>query len=382
MKINNSSSASPEPPSNPSSEFSLVVAFEPQDNKRLANLCGELGGHIKIIQAHLGVKVLHRGCQFLVSGKQNAVQAAAKSLEILYEKTLINPMLTSHEVHMSMQGLLFESDSDPSLHQVAKSSSIVAAENVKKKKEVEMKRVENSEDAQSVVDQINSSSSKSSGEAIAIKTRKAGLIMAKGANQLSYLQSMLTHDVNFGVGPAGTGKTFLAVLCAVDALEKEIVNRIILVRPAVEAGESLGFLPGDFSQKVEPYLRPLYDALHDLMGPEWVQKYAERGQIEVAPLAYMRGRTLNDAFIILDEAQNTTQAQMKMFLTRLGFGSTAVITGDLTQIDLPGKTQSGLIHALDVLKNVEGIGITRFKAQDAVRHRLVQRIINAYDQYK
>lgn len=311
------------------------LALQPEDNKRLASLCGELEKNLSIIQDHFHIKITHRGHQFSFSGKQQAVNAAVKAVENLYQKTANHLELSPQEVHMSLQGL---SDSEP----------------------------------------------KSSGnkQAVSITARKAGLITSKGEHQASYLRNMQNLDVNFGIGPAGTGKTFLAVLSAVEALDKELVNRIILVRPAVEAGESLGFLPGDFSQKVEPYLRPLYDALHDLMGPEWVQKHEERGQIEVAPLAYMRGRTLNDAFIILDEAQNTTKAQMKMFLTRLGFGSTAVITGDMTQIDLPGKTQSGLAHALDVLKDVDGIGFTRFEARDAVRHRLVQRIIKAYDQHQ
>lgn len=321
---------------------SSELILEPRDNKRLASLCGELDKHLTIIQHHLTIKLLRRGHQFLLSGEAEAVKMAEKALVSLYEKTYKGFVLGSHEVHMSMQGL----------------------------PEVDSKIVSANSDVHKPV------------SSVAIATKKAGLVTAKGAHQLSYMQNIMMYDVNFGIGPAGTGKTFLAVLCAIEALESEAVNRIILVRPAVEAGESLGFLPGDFSQKVEPYLRPLYDALQDLMGLEWVQKYLERGQIEVAPLAYMRGRTLNDAFIILDEAQNTTKAQMKMFLTRLGFGSTAVITGDVTQIDLPGGKQSGLMHAVDVLKDVEGIGFTRFEARDAVRHRLVQKIIKAYDQHE
>jgi phosphate starvation-inducible PhoH-like protein len=216
---------------------------------------------------------------------------------------------------------------------------------------------------------------------VAIKTKR-GVIKGRGQNQQDYLQKILQHDINFGVGPAGTGKTFLAVACAVEALQNETVRRIILVRPAVEAGEKLGFLPGDMAQKVDPYLRPLYDALYDMLGFERVEKLLEKNVIEVAPLAFMRGRTLNDSFIILDEAQNTTTEQIKMFLTRIGFGSTAVITGDVTQIDLPNEKMSGLKHVLHVLKDVEGISFTFFGVRDVVRHPLVQRIVAAYDKYE
>jgi phosphate starvation-inducible PhoH-like protein len=213
---------------------------------------------------------------------------------------------------------------------------------------------------------------------VIIKTKR-GLIKARGDNQQAYLRRIMTHDINFGVGPAGTGKTYLAVACAVEALERDFARRIVLVRPAVEAGERLGFLPGDLAQKVDPYLRPLFDALYEMLGFERVAKLMERNVIEVAPLAYMRGRTLNESFIILDEAQNTTTEQMKMFLTRMGYNSTAVITGDITQIDLPGNQKSGLRHAIEVLKDVEGIGFTFFQAKDVVRHALVQKIIMAYD---
>jgi phosphate starvation-inducible PhoH-like protein len=213
---------------------------------------------------------------------------------------------------------------------------------------------------------------------IVIKTKR-GLVKARGENQQTYLRKVMTHDINFGVGPAGTGKTYLAVACAVEALERDFARRIVLVRPAVEAGERLGFLPGDLTQKVDPYLRPLYDALYEMLGFERVAKLIERNVIEVAPLAYMRGRTLNESFIILDEAQNTTTEQMKMFLTRLGYNSTAVITGDITQIDLPGSQKSGLRHAIEVLKDVEGIGFTFFQAKDVVRHSLVQKVILAYE---
>jgi phosphate starvation-inducible PhoH-like protein len=208
------------------------------------------------------------------------------------------------------------------------------------------------------------------------------MIRGRGINQQEYLRKIVTHDINFGVGPAGTGKTYLAVACAIEALQSEKVRKIILVRPAVEAGEKLGFLPGDMAQKVDPYLRPLYDALYDMLGFERVEKMIDKGIIEVAPLAFMRGRTLNDAFIILDEAQNTTIEQIKMFLTRVGFGSTAVVTGDVTQIDLPSEKMSGLRHVLEVLKNVEGISFTFFNARDVVRHPLVQRIVYAYEAYE
>jgi phosphate starvation-inducible PhoH-like protein len=208
------------------------------------------------------------------------------------------------------------------------------------------------------------------------------MIRPRGTNQQRYVKSILEHDINFGIGPAGTGKTYLAVACAVDALEREQIRRILLVRPAVEAGEKLGFLPGDLSQKIDPYLRPLYDALYEMLGFETVAKLIERQVIEVAPLAYMRGRTLNNSYIILDESQNTTVEQMKMFLTRIGFGSTAVITGDITQVDLPRGTQSGLRHVIDVLGDVPGIAFTHFQPKDVVRHPLVQRIVEAYERHE
>ncbi|MBX9913372.1 MAG: PhoH family protein, partial [Pseudomonadaceae bacterium] len=216
---------------------------------------------------------------------------------------------------------------------------------------------------------------------LALRTRK-GMIRPRGVNQQRYVQSILDHDINFGIGPAGTGKTYLAVACAVDALEREQIRRILLVRPAVEAGEKLGFLPGDLAQKIDPYLRPLYDALYEMLGFEQVNKLIEKQVIEVAPLAYMRGRTLNNSFIILDESQNTTVEQMKMFLTRIGFGSTAVITGDITQIDLPRGTKSGLNHVIEVLHGVPGIAFSHFQSKDVVRHPLVQRIVEAYERYE
>jgi len=222
---------------------------------------------------------------------------------------------------------------------------------------------------------------RSSSEFVVIKT-PGGAITPRGEHQKRYLSNILKYDLNFGIGPAGTGKTYLAVACAVQALEQETVSRLVLVRPAVEAGERLGFLPGDMTQKVDPYLRPLYDALYEMLGIDRVAKLIERNVIEIAPLAFMRGRTLNDAFVILDEAQNTTVEQMKMFLTRIGFGSTAVVTGDITQIDLPKGVKSGLCHVMDVLKNVQGIGFTYFDARDVVRHPLVKKILHAYQRFE
>jgi phosphate starvation-inducible PhoH-like protein len=232
-----------------------------------------------------------------------------------------------------------------------------------------------------IEERLEDSKNDNSLQKVTIKTKK-GVIKGRGFNQQRYLQNVVTHDISFGVGPAGTGKTYLAVACAVEALEQEKVSRIVLARPAVEAGERLGFLPGDLAQKVDPYLRPLYDALYEMLGFERVVKLVERDVIEVAPLAYMRGRTLNESFIILDEAQNTTIEQMKMFLTRIGFGSTAVITGDVTQIDLPRNSLSGLRHVIEVLKGVEGISFTFFQAKDVVRHPLVQKVVQAYEKFE
>ena len=299
------------------------------DRERLANLCGPLDEHLRINERRCGVEIHNRGAQFKVIGDKAAVSTASSVLDALFIATQ-NEVLSPARVHLTLQ----EAGSDTLLE---------------------------------MVDQNE----------IAIKTKR-GLICGRGANQQQYLKNIQQFDINFGVGPAGTGKTFLAVACAVDALERDQVRRLILVRPAVEAGERLGFLPGDLVQKIDPYLRPLYDALYEMLGFEQVMKLIERSVIEIAPLAFMRGRTLNDAFIILDEAQNTTIEQMKMFLTRIGFGSTAVVTGDTSQIDLPKHVTSGLRHALGVLESVEGIGITEFSARDVVRHPMVQRIVTAY----
>lgn len=317
--------------------ISQEIALNPADNARLSNFCGHLNSHIKQIEKRLQVEIANRGNQFKVTGlAEDSVKAACAVMEKLFETTE-KEQLTSESIHLAMQ------------------------------------------DAS--IDGLLDNPEKTEQQPVAIKT-KYGLIKGRGANQQDYLKKIVTHDINFGVGPAGTGKTFLAVACAIEALQTEKVRKIILVRPAVEAGEKLGFLPGDMAQKVDPYLRPLYDALYDMLGLEKVEKLIDRGVIEVAPLAFMRGRTLNDAFIILDEAQNTTIEQIKMFLTRVGFGSTAVVTGDVTQIDLPSEKMSGLKHVLEVLKDVEGISFTFFNVRDVVRHPLVQRIVSAYEAYE
>ncbi|WP_407650221.1 PhoH family protein [Halomonas eurihalina] len=312
----------------------ITLNLEPNDPRRLANLCGQRDEHLKLIEARLGITLRNRGNTFQLAGPGHRVKAASNVVEHLYRETEASD-LTPDTVHLFLQ-----------------ESGLEALE--------EEEESPGSED-----------------EGL-IRTPKA-LIKPRGFNQQSYVSSVRAHDINFGIGPAGTGKTYLAVAAAVEALNQQEVRRILLVRPAVEAGEKLGFLPGDLAQKIDPYLRPLYDALYEMIGFEQVAKLIERQIIEIAPLAYMRGRTLNNAFIILDESQNTTREQMKMFLTRIGFGSTAVITGDITQVDLPRGQTSGLIQVLDVLKGTPGIGVTHFAAKDVVRHPLVQRIIEAYD---
>ena len=314
---------------------SLDLELSPVDNERLANLCGQLDEHLRQIERRLGVEISNRGSRFRLIGEASSIQAAAEVLRNLYQEAA-RQALTPHQVHLFLQESGVE----------------------------EMLRDEVDRELPEVV----------------IKTRR-GLVRPRGPNQQEYLHKIVTHDINFGIGPAGTGKTYLAVACAVDALERDQVRRILLVRPAVEAGERLGFLPGDLSQKIDPYLRPLYDALYEMLGFERVAKLIERNVIEVAPLAYMRGRTLNESFIILDEAQNTTPEQMKMFLTRIGFGSTTVLTGDVTQIDLPRGQRSGLRQATEVLGKVDGISFTFFSARDVVRHPLVQRVVKAYDRF-
>ena len=306
-------------------------ALEPADTERLANLAGPFDGHLRQIELRLGVEIASRGNVFRVTGRdEQAVSRAEQLLRRLYDEAA-GETFDSHAINLRLsEASVGDGDRDFAPQDVA----------------VRVKR---------------------------------GTIRGRGANQQKYLHAIATHDINFGIGPAGTGKTFLAVAMAVEALNESRVQRLVLVRPAVEAGEKLGFLPGDLTQKVDPYLRPLYDALYEMLGVDKVVKLLEKNVIEIAPLAYMRGRTLNDAFVILDEAQNTTIEQMKMFLTRLGFGSTAVVTGDMTQTDLPKHVKSGLRDAIEVLRDVEGVSFTFFEAKDVVRHPLVARIVSAYE---
>jgi phosphate starvation-inducible protein PhoH and related proteins len=303
-------------------EFDLV----PADNSRLANLCGALDENLRLLETRLALRIQRRGDTFRIFGERAAL--AEEVLRELYELTRTEDV-TPERVHLTLRE-----------HEAG------AALSVSDEQLVRVPR---------------------------------GGIRARGAHQRDYLRHIRTRDLTFGVGPAGTGKTYLAVACAVEALQADRVRRLVLVRPAVEAGERLGFLPGDLTQKVDPYLRPMYDALYEMLGFDRVARFIERNVIEVAPLAFMRGRSLNDSFIILDEAQNTTIEQMKMFLTRIGFGSKAVVTGDITQTDLPPGRQSGLAHVIELLRQVEGVSFTFFDAQDVVRHPLVQRIVQAYE---
>ncbi len=314
---------------------SLEFSFTPVDNHRLATLCGSLDAHLRQIETALDVSISRRGEKFHISGARDKIELAAQVLNRFYAEA--DDDLTVEEIQLGLVEMSRERDAPPS----RKTAHVEADE-------------------------------------IALHTRRADL-RARTERQAQYIKQMQTHDITFGVGPAGTGKTYLAVACAVDAFERDLVKRIVLTRPAVEAGERLGFLPGDLSQKVDPYLRPLYDALYDLLGFDKVNRMFERHQIEVAPLAFMRGRTLNHSFIILDEAQNTTPEQMKMFLTRIGFGTKAVITGDVTQVDLKHGQLSGLIDARNVLNGIRGIGFTIFQSNDVVRHPLVQAIVTAYE---
>lgn len=313
----------------------IIFTLEPLDNARLANLCGQFDEHLRQVEQRLGVEIKNRGHRFRIIGEDQSALAASRVLQELYRLS-DNEIISAENVHLHLQ------------------SSDMAAQVLRPRGTGE------------------------NDDEIVISTRK-GQVRGRGPNQRVYLRNIMTHDLSFGIGPAGTGKTYLAVASAVDALENNLVTRLILVRPAVEAGERLGFLPGDLAQKVDPYLRPLYDALFEMLGLERVGKLIERNVIEVAPLAYMRGRTLNNAFVILDEAQNTTVEQMKMFLTRIGFGSTAVVTGDITQVDLPPGKLSGLRDATEVLWNMDGVSFTFFNSEDVVRHKLVQRIVQAYD---
>ncbi len=319
---------------------SHVVNIEPFDNNRIANLCGSLDDNLRKIERRLGVEISYRGNEFKVLGKNEHCLAAISLLKTLYIETALVKgkagIITGETIHLAV---------------------------------AELNILEQSSDNDAEYQQM-----------VTIKTKR-GIIKPRNASQSDYVQNILTQDISFGVGVAGTGKTYLAVACAVDALERQEVRRILLTRPAVEAGEKLGFLPGDLSQKVDPYLRPLYDALFEMLGFEKVEKLIERNVIEVAPLAYMRGRTLNDAFIILDESQNTTIEQMKMFLTRIGFNSKAVVTGDITQVDLPRGQRSGLRHAIEVLQDLNGVSFNFFQSKDVVRHPVVGRIIEAYERH-
>ncbi|WP_027016578.1 PhoH family protein [Comamonas composti] len=304
----------------------LRHTFTPLNNNRLSHLCGPADAHLRTMEQALGVKIAHRHEQFKIDGPKAKAQEALELLEALYE--MADDAIAEDTLQLMLAG-----------------------------------------DAEMLEAPLDSPQ---------LSTRRTDL-RARTPNQAAYLENIARHDITLGIGPAGTGKTYLAVACAVDALERNNVQRIVLTRPAVEAGERLGFLPGDLTQKVDPYLRPLYDALYDLMGYDRVQKAFERNVLEIAPLAFMRGRTLNNAFVILDEAQNTTPEQMKMFLTRIGFGAKAVVTGDVSQIDLPKGAPSGLIDAERVLKRVKGIAINRFTSADVVRHPLVARIVDAYE---
>jgi len=318
-------------------QISRDIVLEPADNHRLANLCGQFDEHLRQIERRLNVEIASRGNRFRVTGQPGAAQIGGDVLLSLFQMT-DNERLDPERVHILLQ------ESEMNDGELASVNTDVGAD-------------------------VND---------VTIQTERK-LIRARGANQSAYVKSIRKHDLAFGIGPAGTGKTYLAVACAIDALNDEDVRRIVLVRPAVEAGERLGFLPGDMSQKVDPYLRPMYDALYDMVGAEHVSRLIERNVIEIAPLAFMRGRSLNESFVILDEAQNTSVAQMKMFLTRIGFGSHAVVTGDITQIDLPDNQQSGLKNAMRILDNVDGIGFTLFSPKDVVRHPLVRRIVEAYE---
>lgn len=312
-----------------SDRHTVQFELEPANTERLMNLCGQFDQHLRQLEHRLGVELSNRGNLFQVTGSALTTQLTINLLHDLYRETA-ETVLSPESIHLFLQ--------------------------------------------EANLDKVQANT----GDDVRIRTKR-GYIKPKGLVQSQYIQNIRTHDVTFGIGPAGTGKTWLAVACAVEALERDEVRRLVLVRPAVEAGERLGFLPGDLSQKIDPYLRPMYDALYEMLGIEKVNKLIERNVIEVAPLAYMRGRTLNDAFILLDEAQNTTTEQMKMFLTRLGFGSSAVITGDITQIDLPRHQTSGLRQAAEILEGVKGISFNWFSGRDVVRHKLVQKIVAAYE---
>ena len=340
--------------------------FDPDDNRRLAHLCGPLDSHLRSIEAALSLKLQRRGAEFRLEGARAAVDRAVPLLDALYARAQL-PIAAQ-----ALQLMLVDAQAGRGVQAETQAGTRAKAQ-AKAQADVQTKV-----QAEPMSAGVAGAATQLDSPPVALRTRHADL-RGRTPNQTQYLQQMLGHDITLGIGPAGTGKTFLAVACAVDALERLGVQRIVLTRPAVEAGERLGFLPGDLAQKVDPYLRPLYDALHDLMGLEKVTRALEKGLIEIAPLAFMRGRTLNHAFVILDEAQNTTSEQMKMFLTRIGFGSRCVVTGDVSQIDLPRGVTSGLVEAQQVLAGVPGIGLTQFTVADVVRHPLVARIVQAYD---
>ncbi|PJK10058.1 phosphate starvation-inducible protein PhoH [Lysobacteraceae bacterium NML120232] len=322
----------------PHHDFTL----EPDDSEQLANFAGPFDAHLRQLELRLGVEIANRGNIFRIKAEDSqSLMRAEKVLRALYAEAA-DSVFDGHALNLRLAGLIGDAE------------------------------------AETGADAGNRNPPDYLPQEVAVRVKR-GTIKGRGGNQKKYLHAIATHDINFGIGPAGTGKTFLAVAMAVEALNQSRIQRLVLVRPAVEAGEKLGFLPGDLSQKVDPYLRPLYDALYEMLGVEKVARLLEKNVIEIAPLAYMRGRTLNDAFVILDEAQNTTIEQMKMFLTRLGFGSTAVVTGDMTQIDLPRHVKSGLKDAIEVLRDVEGVSFTFFESRDVVRHPLVARIVNAYE---
>lgn len=331
-----------------SDTISRTVNLSSLKAQQLKTLLGEYNNHIKYLEHRLSVHIHQRKTDFVISGDLDSVARAERILMQLADDVQSNETIAPEHLHLLVQ-TSFSREQDLALDDDTHGA-------------------------------VGHSTESSEFTPISLRTRK-GKIIPRGYNQQQYVKKILLSDVSFGVGPAGTGKTYLAVACAVDMLERNEIERILLVRPAVEAGEKLGFLPGDLTQKIDPYLRPLYDALYEMLGFEKVAKLIEKQIIEVAPLAYMRGRTLNNSFVILDEAQNTTPEQMKMFLTRLGFGSRAVITGDMSQVDLPRGTKSGLRHSLEILADIEEIHVTRFDSKDVVRHQLVQKIVQAYDKY-
>ena len=321
------------------SDHELTFSLEPDNPRRLASLCGLANDHLLLIEERLGIRINNRGNNFQLVGSEYLVTQVAELLKRVYRETQNDTEISPDLIHLYLQEMVLPEHFEAPVQKARKYDE----------------------------------------QHVSVVQTPRAVIRPRGENQKKYVHAVMHHDINFGVGPAGTGKTYLAVACAVMALKKDLVRRILLVRPAVEAGEKLGFLPGDLSQKVDPYLRPLYDALYEMLGFEQVDRLIEKNIIEIAPLAYMRGRTLSNAFIILDESQNTTEEQMKMFLTRIGFGSTAVITGDPSQIDLPRGSKSGLKHAIKVLEDVKGISFTHFVSKDVVRHPLVQRIVDAYE---